>query len=189
MKATYKKDNCIIVLGIGGKPEELLNLQLVQQDSPLLVKRFTGGGTVVLTQDSLLTTIIGRNHLTPQVEPFPRSIMDFTASAIFKPTFHYMENHITEQDRSPKPIQPLKSLIVEQKSCGLSSISAKVLRFPSLNSKANSHQRDPTIPKFALQEHDYVLGNHKIAGNAQSIIKGIFLKKLIYVTNLCLVVD
>jgi lipoate-protein ligase A len=193
MEATYKKDNCIIVLGIGGKPEELLNLQLVQQDSPLLVKRFTGGGTVVLTQDSLLTTIIGRNHLTPQVEPFPRSIMDFTASTIFKPTFRYMEKHIIEESRSPKSIQPLKSLVVEQKSCGLSSITAKALRFPSLNSTTwrtmKSHQQDPTIPKFALQEHDYVLGNHKIAGNAQSIIKGILLQKLIYVTNLCLVIN
>lgn len=179
MAATYKSGNCIIVLGIGGKPEELLNLQLVQQDAPLLVKRFTGGGTVVLTQDSLLTTIIGRTHLTPELEPFPRSIMDFTASAIFKPTFHYMERQIAEQSRSPKPIQPLKSLVVEPKSCGVSSISAKSLRFPSLNSTTSrtmkSHQQDPCTPKFALQENDYVLGAHKIAGNAQSIIKGAWL--------------
>jgi lipoate-protein ligase A len=106
--------------------------------------------------------------------------MDFTASTIFKPTFHYMEEQIAEQSRSPKPIQPLKSLVVEQNSCGLSSITAKSLRFPSLNSTTlrtmKSHQQDPCIPKFALQENDYVLGAHKIAGNAQSIVKGIFVR-------------
>ena len=45
----------LILTGIGGKPEELLNLDLVRRDAPLLVKRFSGGGTVVIDHTSLVS--------------------------------------------------------------------------------------------------------------------------------------
>jgi hypothetical protein len=39
---------CMIVMGIGGKPSKLLNIPKVKQDNVLVTKRFSGGGTVVL---------------------------------------------------------------------------------------------------------------------------------------------
>lgn len=53
-------DNVAIILGFGGKPKDLLNIPLIQQDSVTCIKRFTGGGTVVLDTNSIWTTIIGR---------------------------------------------------------------------------------------------------------------------------------
>lgn len=64
------EDNCFgddtanphvaIVLGLGGKPENLLNINQVMQDNVMCIKRFSGGGTVVLDVESIWTTIIGR---------------------------------------------------------------------------------------------------------------------------------
>ena len=40
-------------MGIGGKPATLVNTDLVRKDGTPIVKRFSGGGTVVLDQSSV----------------------------------------------------------------------------------------------------------------------------------------
>ncbi|EEC48320.1 predicted protein, partial [Phaeodactylum tricornutum CCAP 1055/1] len=104
-----------IVLGIGGKPRELLDVELVKAEGCVTIKRFSGGGTVVLDPDSIWTTVIGRNKHMPHVEAYPRPIMEWTATDV--------------SPHSPSPI-------------------------------------------FALRENDYVLGERKMGGNAQAIVKG-----------------
>jgi len=47
-----------IVLGIGGKATKLVELERVHQDRVLLVRRFSGGGTVIVDHDSLFITFI-----------------------------------------------------------------------------------------------------------------------------------
>lgn len=47
-----------IVLGIGGKAAKLVELERVTQDQVPLVRRFSGGGTVVVDHDSLFVTFI-----------------------------------------------------------------------------------------------------------------------------------
>ncbi len=47
-----------IVLGIGGKAARLVDLERVVQDKVPLVRRFSGGGTVIVDQDSLFVTFI-----------------------------------------------------------------------------------------------------------------------------------
>ncbi|EED89684.1 predicted protein, partial [Thalassiosira pseudonana CCMP1335] len=100
------------------------------KDGVLVLKRFSGGGTVVVDHDSLWTTFIGRNEVKMGVstsgsrecvKPFPREIMEWSADI------------------------------------------------------GDEVEEDSTTPKFQLRENDYVLGERKMGGNAQSIVSGGFL--------------
>mmetsp|Transcript_1239 Transcript_1239/g.1586 ORF Transcript_1239/g.1586 Transcript_1239/m.1586 type:complete len:304 (+) Transcript_1239:80-991(+) len=92
--SSKKNNSCIIVMGIGGKPKDLLNLDLVRKDDITIVKRFSGGGTVVLDHNSIWTTFIGRKSDFPEVEAFPRHIMAWTANEIFGPLFAKLKQKV-----------------------------------------------------------------------------------------------
>jgi lipoate-protein ligase A len=64
LESSSLNDAVAIVMGIGGKPNELLHVDHVRRDQVMVLKRFTGGGTVVLDHDSIWTTIIGRPNTT-----------------------------------------------------------------------------------------------------------------------------
>jgi lipoate-protein ligase A len=149
--------DCVVVMGIGGKPEKLLNIPRIQQDEVLVVKRFSGGGTVVLDNHSLWTTLIGRTRDFTNVEPYPRSIMEWSADSIFGPTFENLSALQQQQQNGQK------TLVLDTKSCSGTDNPGKVIRL---------HKESSSLPKFALRENDYVFGDKKLAGNAQSIVKG-----------------
>ena len=150
-------NNCVIVLGIGGKVDQLLHVDQVQQDDIFTIRRFSGGGTVLLDHSSLWTTIIGRNNDMTQVEPYPRNIMEYTAHSIFGPTFDQM-NASLEQQQSTK-----KTLVMTSPSCS---------GIQNVHTIQSNNTNTTDLPQFQLIENDYVLNNtHKIGGNAQSIVK------------------
>ena len=191
MSAQDPNRSCIIVMGIGGKPESLLNMDLVKNDGVQVIKRFSGGGTVVLDHSSLWTTFIGRTKDLPHVESFPSPIMAvvlqsneplylvsarsvtvfmchflfhlyrWTADRVFGPAFSKLS-----QDALAQPlVRNKKTLVVDSKSCGASENSGRVIELPGNDEVLE-------IPDFSLRENDYVLGERKMGGNAQSIIKG-----------------
>ncbi len=176
--------NCIIIMGIGGKPENLLNIPKVTKDGVVVIKRFSGGGTVVVDHSSLWTTFIGRTNDFPNVPPYPKDIMKWSADEIFHYVFQGMgmgKNNNSNNSMSnnlningdTNQIKR-KTLIMDKKSCGLASVHNKQIEFlipdPS-NRTANSLSN----LKFELRENDYVLGEHKMGGNAQSITNGAWL--------------
>lgn len=166
-------ENCIIVMGIGGKAEELLNLDKVRKDQVLVVKRFSGGGTVVLDHHSLWTSFIGRTVDFPNVEPFPRSIMGWSATHVFDSVFDRMKAEALSNQSSST--QMWKTLMIDTKSCGVTDQTRKVVLVDRKDDDGHSSDAATTpdlFPKFQLRENDYVLGEKKIGGNAQSIIKG-----------------
>ena len=170
----YYKD-CAVVLGLGGKPEKLVNLINTQRDNVLLIKRFSGGGTVVIDQNSLLTTFIGRTSLIPSVPPYPRDIMQWSSDAIFKPVFGALNQEVSLNNTKNASIvsetkSKRKTLVVQSKSCGMSDTTSLYL-YPTSSSSSNLNSVN-AIPAFALRENDYVLGHKKMGGNAQTIIKG-----------------
>ena len=150
-------DQCMVVMGIGGKPDKLLNIPQIERDKVMVVKRFSGGGTVVLDSQSLWTTFIGRNkdYVPSGVQPYPREIMEWSADTIFGPTFDKMvkqKQHLGQK----------KTLAVDIKSCSATENIGKV-------TSVASNESSPL--QFGLREHDYVLGEMKMGGNAQSIVK------------------
>jgi lipoate-protein ligase A len=158
-----------IVLGIGGKPAELLNIPLVKEEGCLCLKRFSGGGTVVLDPDSIWTTLIFRNSnavpADPLPEAFPRPIMEWTADRIFGKLFASLK-----EKQMLEPMANEKStLVMESKSCCGLGTSGKVMTMPVTPS---AETKGPFIPPdFELRENDYILGDRKMGGNAQTIVK------------------
>ncbi|KAK2994618.1 hypothetical protein RJ640_025672 [Escallonia rubra] len=104
-----------IVMGLSGKPSELLEIRSVLRDQIPVVRRFTGGGTVIVDHGTIFVTLICNREAVPTVQPYPRSIMQWS-SLLYNEVFQ-------------------------------------------------------GIGDFKLRENDYVFGNHKFGGNAQSITK------------------
>lgn len=152
-------------MGIGGKPKDLINLDLVKKDGVLVLKRFSGGGTVVLDHSSLWTTLIGRSDKFVDIEPYPRPIMEFSANKVFGPAFASLKQKaLLNPAAFVTAIYP--TMIVDTKSCGTEN-SGRTLQLPT-----SIPAKDLRIPEFSLRENDYVLGERKMGGNAQSIVKG-----------------
>lgn len=105
-----------IVMGVSGKPAELLEIKPVLHDQVPVIKRFTGGGTVIVDSGTIFVTFICNKDAVPDLQPYPRPIMSWS-SLIYNEVFHGTGD-------------------------------------------------------FHLRENDYVFGNRKFGGNAQSITKG-----------------
>ncbi|KAK8809641.1 hypothetical protein WA158_000584 [Blastocystis sp. Blastoise] len=103
-----------IVLGISGKPEKLINVDKAKELNLKIIRRFSGGGTVVVDNDTYFCTLILEKASLPGIE-YPTALMNWTG-------------------------QFYKTI------------------FDKLNKNAH----------FGLRENDYVFGNKKCAGNAQS---------------------
>ena len=112
-----------IVLGLGGKPHKLLDMDRVNREGCMCIKRFTGGGTVVLDADSIWTTLIFRPSSPPpssstvdgEIESdtsssssnanelpqlFPRPIMEWSSNRLFAPVFASLNEQ--QQSKSMK---------------------------------------------------------------------------------------
>ncbi len=82
-------------MGISGQPEALLNLESVKREKIPVIKRFSGGGTVFVDQNTLfITFIMAKGDVT--VDPFPEPILRWSADLYTDawqiPGFHLREN-------------------------------------------------------------------------------------------------
>jgi lipoate-protein ligase A len=157
----------MIVMGIGGKAQKLLNSRNVIDDQLLVVKRFSGGGTVVMDENAVWTTLIAGRRGTKEEEedqdseghknnilckPYPRDIMKWTAEAVFGPAFDVLNAN-----------QTMRTTTTHSNNSSNDN-----------NSNGDSNR----LPRFSLREDDYVLtfgGDddnreiRKMGGNAQAI--------------------
>ncbi|KAF8390142.1 hypothetical protein HHK36_024664 [Tetracentron sinense] len=67
-----------IVMGISGKPAELIELELVLQNRVPVIRRFTGGGTVIVDRGTLFVTFICNKDAIPGLQPYPSPIMSWS---------------------------------------------------------------------------------------------------------------
>ena len=67
-----------IVLGISGKPHRLIDVAAAHEDDVLVIKRFTGGGTVVVDADTQFVSLVMNGDAIPNVPLFPRPLMRWT---------------------------------------------------------------------------------------------------------------
>ncbi|MCB1107950.1 MAG: lipoate--protein ligase family protein [Chlamydiia bacterium] len=84
-----------IVMGISGKPEELINFSKMKKDPIPLIKRYSGGGTVSVDQNTLFVSFIFQKnaHTFPCFpEPILRWSEQFYQKALQIPGFHLKEN-------------------------------------------------------------------------------------------------
>jgi lipoate-protein ligase A len=85
-----------IVMGISGKKEELVDCRSIAQDNILLIKRFSGGGTVIVDENTLFVTFICQKQLH-DFPSYPEPIMKWTEK-IYKDVFQHPEFHLREND-------------------------------------------------------------------------------------------
>jgi hypothetical protein len=195
---TQANESAAIVLGISGKPDLLLNLEAVRADRVPVLRRFSGGGTVVLDHHSLWTTMIGRrqrltgdndnrNNLAVK-DMDPRSILQYTADTLYGPMFERLcDAHNVQQQlasstsvskgkahNNVRRYQPqlLRTMVLDAKSCGRDH-SGRTLSVPQPCSKNRDATQSAAITTleslFALRENDFCWGEFKIGGNAQSM--------------------
>jgi lipoate-protein ligase A len=87
-----------IVMGISGHPEILLDLPRVRRDNIPVYKRFSGGGTVFVDEDTLFITFI-LSKSTLDIHPFPEPILRWSEQLYLDswkiPAFQLIENDYT----------------------------------------------------------------------------------------------
>jgi lipoate---protein ligase len=66
-----------IVMGISGRPEQLLDTKRVIADSIPVIKRFSGGGTVYVDSDTIFVTWIC-DHSAFEILPNPKPILNWS---------------------------------------------------------------------------------------------------------------
>jgi len=84
-----------IVMGISGKSKELIDHKQIQSAPLPIIKRFSGGGTVVVDDDTLFVSFIFQKevHDFPcYPEPILRWSEQFYQEALSIPEFHLLEN-------------------------------------------------------------------------------------------------
>ncbi len=84
-----------IVMGISGKPEELIDLASVKRDRVPVIKRFSGGGTVIVDEQTLFISFLFEKGVLP-IHPFPEPILRWSGELYTEswkiPGFHLVEN-------------------------------------------------------------------------------------------------
>ncbi len=83
-------------MGISGRPEALLNLERVKKDHIPVIRRFSGGGTVIVDEGTLLFTFIFNKADVLHIHAFPEPILrwsgDLYAKSFRIPEFRLVEN-------------------------------------------------------------------------------------------------
>jgi lipoate-protein ligase A len=85
-----------IVMGISGKPELLIDQEKLKKEPLPLIKRFSGGGTVVVDQDTLFVTFIFQKERLP-FPAYPEPILRWTET-LYKEVFPSSEFALREND-------------------------------------------------------------------------------------------
>jgi len=107
---TDKRNWCIInegsppaiVLGISGKKEELVDCARAEQDHIPLIKRFSGGGTVIVDENTLFVTFICQKEIhdfPAYPEPILRWHETLYRDVFDHPNFQLRENDFVIADR------------------------------------------------------------------------------------------
>lgn len=78
-----------VVLGISGKPDQLVHLEKAKEKGIPLIKRYSGGGTVIVDGDTVLSTLILKAADLPYVEKFPGPIMAWSED-LYRPVFSHL---------------------------------------------------------------------------------------------------
>lgn len=85
-----------IVMGISQIPDEVIDFKAHQNNPIPIIKRYSGGGTVVIEPTTVLVTLI-LNHAVIPTLPFPKDVLKWTEE-LYKPAFHNIPFSLKEND-------------------------------------------------------------------------------------------
>lgn len=152
-----------IVMGISGQPESLLHLPLVRKDNIPVIRRFSGGGTVIVDEETLLITFIfSKNGM--DVPPFPEPILrwsaDLYADAWKIPGFALLENdYIIHNKKCGGNAQYIQKDRWLHHTSFLWSYKAENMAYLQLPSKRPKYRQDRPHQEFLCSLKDKTEGN------------------------------
>lgn len=85
-----------IVMGISGKPELLINKDMLLQQPVTVIRRFSGGGTVFVDEHTCFVTLICNSEET-QLTCCPQKVLSWTEQ-LYQPVFPNMGFRLVEND-------------------------------------------------------------------------------------------
>jgi lipoate-protein ligase A len=85
-----------IVMGISGQVDQLIHQEKFQKAPIPLIRRFSGGGTVIVDENTLFITFICQ-AADLSISPFPRPLMEWTAN-LYRPLFASHPFQLMEND-------------------------------------------------------------------------------------------
>ncbi|HSW86425.1 MAG TPA: lipoate--protein ligase family protein, partial [Rhabdochlamydiaceae bacterium] len=94
-----------IVMGISGKPEELIDQKKLNEDPVPVIKRFSGGGTVIVDSNTLFISFIFQKELH-RFPAYPEPILKWSAE-LYQSSFMLDSFHLREND-----------YVIGEKKCG-----------------------------------------------------------------------
>jgi len=165
-----------IVLGISGKPHALIDVARAHAEGVLVLKRFTGGGTVIVDEDTqFVSLLMRRDALPPDVPLFPEPLMRWTAA------LYGGGGGGRASAAAPGAPPPDDDVFLGNRSKSVRSPSAahppppRVSIDPPRRTPLASAAVFRDVPGWRLRENDYAVGDLKIGGNAQSVAKDRFV--------------
>ena len=94
-----------IVMGISGKPVLDLDLERVRENQIPVIRRFSGGGTVIVDENTLfITFIMGKSDF--EIHPFPKPILRWSAD-LYQESWKILNFQLIEND-----------YCIKEKKCG-----------------------------------------------------------------------
>ncbi|CAL9081962.1 unnamed protein product [Musa textilis] len=87
-----------IVMGVSGRPSELIELESVLRDQIPVIKRFTGGGTVIVDDGTVFISFICNKNAIPGLQPYPHPIMSWTSQLYSEVLRGFGDFHLREND-------------------------------------------------------------------------------------------
>lgn len=85
-----------IVMGISGKPEQLIHASRFSAAPVPLVRRFSGGGTVFIDEHTYFITLICQREVTPLI-CCPKKILEWSAD-LYRPAFEKRAFSLQDND-------------------------------------------------------------------------------------------
>lgn len=80
------------------KPDELLDIKSVLGDQIPVIRRFTGGGTVIVDHNTVFVTFICSKDAVSGLKPFPQPIMSWS-SLLYNKVFQGTDFYLRENGR------------------------------------------------------------------------------------------
>nr|XP_009390305.1 PREDICTED: putative lipoate-protein ligase A [Musa acuminata subsp. malaccensis]XP_009390306.1 PREDICTED: putative lipoate-protein ligase A [Musa acuminata subsp. malaccensis]XP_009390307.1 PREDICTED: putative lipoate-protein ligase A [Musa acuminata subsp. malaccensis] len=87
-----------IVMGVSGRPSELIELKSVLRDQIPVIKRFTGGGTVIVDDGTVFISFICNKNAISGLQPYPHPIMSWTGQLYSEVLRGFGDFHLREND-------------------------------------------------------------------------------------------
>ena len=94
-----------IVMGISGKPEELVDCKRAHMEDVPLIKRYSGGGTVVVDEKTVFVSWI-MNKDSLDIKPYPEPVLEWSTE-FYKKAFGIENFGLIEND-----------YVIGEKKCG-----------------------------------------------------------------------